>query len=98
MKINFLAKETNYVEMVIEGEEHSLPNALREIIAQDSDVEFAAYTMDHPQIASPKLIVRTKNKNALSVIREAIKELAKQTAKFKDEFAQTAHAPRKKSK
>ncbi len=96
MKLNFLAKETHYVEIEIVGEDHSLPNALREIILQDDDVEFAAYKMPHPQIANPILIVRTKSKNALAVVKSAAKELAKRAKELKEEFETSGH--KKKAK
>ncbi len=97
MKINFLAKEAHYLEIEIVGEDHSLPNALREIILQDDDVEFAAYKMPHPQIANPILIVRTKSKNALTIVKSAAKELAKQIKELRDEF-EAPHSHKKKAK
>lgn len=97
MKINFLAKEAHYVEIEIVGEEHSLPNALRELILQEDDVEFAAYKMPHPQIANPILIVRTKSKNALAVVKAAAKELAKEAKELREEF-ESSHSHKKKAK
>ncbi|MFA5106526.1 MAG: DNA-directed RNA polymerase subunit L [Candidatus Micrarchaeia archaeon] len=97
MKINFLAKEAHYVEIEIVGEDHSLPNALRELILQDDDVEFAAYKMPHPQIANPVLIVRTKSKNALAIVKSAAKELSKQAKEMREEF-ESSHAHKKKAK
>ncbi len=97
MKINFLAKEPHYVEIEIVGEEHSLPNALREIILQEDDVEFAAYKMPHPHIANPILIVRTGSKNALAVVKSAAKALAKQSKELSSEF-ETSHSHKKKAK
>jgi len=75
MKINVLAKEENYLELELEGEDYSIPNALKELILEDDDVEFASCVLPHPQVSSPRLIVRTKRKNPLAVIRAALKKL-----------------------
>jgi len=82
MKLNLKVKEENYVELEIEGEDHTLPNALKEILLENDDVEFAAYIIEHPEATPPKLIVRAK-KNPMPLIKDAVKQLAKQAADFK---------------
>lgn len=83
MKLNIKTKEPHYVEMEIVGGDRAFPEAIREIILKDSDVEFASYTVDHPQVGIPLLIVRTKKKNPIIVIKNAIKTLRKQAVAFK---------------
>ncbi len=86
MKINIRANEPNYIEIEIDGEEHSLPNALREILIEEKDVEFAAYRIDHPTIGKPVLYLRTKSKKAADVLEWAIGKLKKMAGEFKAEM------------
>ncbi len=86
MKLNVKALEPNYIELELEGEEHSLPNALQEILIQNKDVEFASYNIPHPQVGMPLLVLRTKSKKALDVLEAAIEELKEQASEFKAEL------------
>ncbi len=82
MKLNVKAKDENYIELEIEGEDHTLPNAIKDILLEDDSVEFASYVIDHPDMSAPRLIVRAK-KNPMPLIKEAVKKLAKEAADFK---------------
>jgi DNA-directed RNA polymerase subunit L len=94
MKLIVKKTEPNYIELEIEGEEHSLPNALREILVEDNEVEFAAYRIPHPQIGKPTLYVRTKGKRQpLDLIGNALKKLKKSAIEFKSEM-KTAKKPK----
>ncbi len=86
MKVEIKSEGSNFVEIVLRDADISLPNALREILLNDSSVEFASCTQDHPQITAPKLIVRTKGKPALGVVKDALKKLKKEVAEFKSEL------------
>jgi len=82
LKLKVVKKDKNFLEMFLEGEEHSFPNLLRETLLEDDDVEFASYVIEHPQVGSPKLIVRTKSKTPESAIKSALKKIEKRASDF----------------
>ncbi len=77
MKATFVKDEDKHVEVLLEGEDHSIPNALKDILLENSDVEFAAYVVDHPLTGSPKIIVKTKRKKARETLKNAVETLQK---------------------
>lgn len=83
MKLNVKAMEANYLEIEFEDEDFALPNALRELLISDKEVEFAACKVDHPQAGKPLLIIRTKSKNPLDLLSAAVDELKEQAEEFK---------------
>ena len=56
---------------------HGFPNALRELLVNEKDVEFVAYRIDHPQTGSPKLVIRSGKKKPEKALSEAIKKVRK---------------------
>ena len=82
MKLRVVKKDKNFLEVVLEGEEHSFPNLLRETLLEDGDVEFASYVIEHPQLGNPRLIVRTKGKAPETVIKSALKKIEKKASDF----------------
>ena len=61
MKVNILdlKKDSNSLEFEIEGEDHTLCNALRNILLEDDNVEFVSYKIDHPTHANPIFYIKT---------------------------------------
>ena len=86
MKLNVRTSEPNYLELEIEGEDIGLPNALREILIEDKDVEFAACKNEHPQVGFPLLMLRTKSKKPLDVLESAVDKLKKEAKEFNSEL------------
>lgn len=82
MKVSFVKDDDKHIEVVLEGEDHSIPNVLKDILLESSDVEFAAYVVEHPQVSSPKLIVKTKRKKAREALRDAVKAFQKNLKDF----------------
>ena len=66
------------LEIEIEGESHTLCNALRKILMEDKDVFSAAYVIEHPIVGEPKLYINAKNP------RKSLKN-ASETLKFRCE-------------
>ena len=81
MKVSFSSKD-DVLEVTMVGEDHSFPNLLRETLAQDEDVEFVSYRIDHPQTGSPKLVIRTGKKKPEKALSEAVKKVRKQIEAF----------------
>ncbi len=86
MKLGIKSEGNNYVEITMEGEDIGLAGAIRELLVNDSNVEFAACVQDHPQVGAPKLVVRTKGKGALAAVREAVRKLKKEVSEFRSEL------------
>ncbi len=86
MKLHVRVSEPNYLEIELQGEDMGLPNALREILIEDKDVEFAACKSDHPQVGEPMIILRTKSKKAFDVLESAIEKLKKEAKEFGSEL------------
>jgi len=84
MEIEVVKSEKEYLELVIKDDDYGLANALKEILLESGDVEFAAYRMDHPQASFPVLMIRMKKGNPVFALRSAVKKLKKEASEFKD--------------
>lgn len=82
-------KETE-LEIVIEGEGHTLLNVLRDVLLDDEKVLFASYVIEHPMRSAPRLALRTDSKNALTVLIEASSKMASVVAEFNEKFVKLA--------
>jgi len=82
MKLNFLKDEKDHIEVLLEGEEHSFPNALREKLLDEKGVEFVSVAREHPTASWPKLVLKTKGRAARDVLKAAAKELLKESKEF----------------
>ena len=90
MKLNFLKDEKDHVEVILEGEDHSFPNALREKLLEEKGVEFVSVTREHPTAAFPKLVLKTKGKSARELLKSAAKELLKDSKDFASQVKKKA--------
>ncbi|MFW9909746.1 MAG: RpoL/Rpb11 RNA polymerase subunit family protein [Candidatus Thorarchaeota archaeon] len=82
--------ESSRYELKIEigGEGHSFPNLLRKTLLEEPSVEFAGYNIDHPLLASPVFMLRTKKRQANVVMREALEKMLARTEEFRKKFDQ----------
>ena len=94
MEINIIKSEKDYLEVEIKGEDIGLPNMLKELLLDDGKVEFAAYRMDHPQAASPVLMIRTSDGSPMAALKSAVRKLKKQATDFRDAI-KSAKKPKK---
>ena len=94
MEIEIIKNEKDYLELTLKGEEYGIANMLKELLLDDEKVEFAAYRMDHPVIASPVLVIRTKEGTPLAALKSADKKLKKQATDFSDALKE-AKKPKK---
>jgi DNA-directed RNA polymerase subunit L len=87
MKLKILEDKKKKMVLEIKGETHTFCNALKKELWNDKHVKAAGYTISHPVIGIPKIVVETdgveKPKKALI---EAAKRLDKIASKFKSEF------------
>ena len=69
--IKILNKTANEIEFEIEDESHGVCNALRHILMQDEDVEYAVYNIDHPLTGKPIMTIKTKEGNPKDALKRA---------------------------
>ena len=88
MEIKILDDKKSKLMLEIKGTDHTLCNALKTELWNDKHVKIATFSIRHPQISVPQMIVETGGeespKNALI---NAVERLHKLNAKFKKEFA-----------
>lgn len=86
MEINVLNSEKTTFEFEIIGADHTIPELLTSKLSENSSVEFVSYRVDHPLVGKPRVIVKTKSKDALELTLSAIEELKSEIAEFKKSF------------
>jgi DNA-directed RNA polymerase subunit L len=96
LEIKISKKGENEVEIELGGEDHSFPNLLREALIQDKTVEFASYSLGHPQLGTPKLYVRTKGSKPEKALKDALKSTRKDISAVSTAFSKKTKASKKK--
>jgi DNA-directed RNA polymerase subunit L len=72
------------LELMIPGESHTICNALRKILMEDEDVDYAVYGIDHPLIGEPKITIKVKRtKNPKKALLKASNKLKEQSEELK---------------
>lgn len=69
MKVTATNQGEYNLEVVIEGEGHTLLNLLRDTLLDDDKVLFASYVIDHPMKLAARLALKTDGKNAMKTLR-----------------------------
>ena len=83
MELNIIEEGKNRIVVEIKGEDHTFCNLLRKELWNDKHVKAAAYTVDHPEVKEPKLIVETDGK---ADPKKAMIDAAKRVRKDFDKF------------
>ena len=83
MEIKILEEDKDFIKIEIEGEDHTLTNALRKELWNDPHVKIAGYNIEHPLTGSPVLVVNTDNKTeAKKAVLDAAERLKKENSSF----------------
>ena len=85
-KLDFKIIEEKTLELTfsVEDESHGVFNALRHILMQDPDVEYAVYNIDHPLTGKPEMTIKTKRgKRPRNALKKAAEELQKESSELK---------------
>ncbi len=85
MNIKKLRSKKDLLEIEIEGEEHALPNLLRDE-AYNAGADSAAYKIEHPTTSNPILKVISKKKDPKKVLLDASARITKLTKEFQQKF------------
>ena len=82
--IEIIEDKTLELTFRINDESHGVCNALRHILMQDDDVEYAVYDIDHPLTGKPEMTIKTKRgKRPRVVLKKAAEELQKESSDFR---------------
>lgn len=81
--IKIIKSTANEIEFEIEDESHGVCNALRHILMQDDDVEYAVYNIDHPLTGKPIMTIKTNGANPKDALKKAAEQLKTESADFK---------------
>ena len=82
--IEIIEDKTLELTFRINDESHGVCNALRHILMQDEDVEYAVYNIDHPLTGKPEMTIKTKRgKRTKNSLKKAAEELQKESSEFK---------------
>ncbi len=83
MELLIIESTKNRLQANIKGADHTVCNVVVDELWNDSDVVNAAYNVEHPIVADPKILIETKSKDPKKVLVDAIARVKKQTAEFK---------------
>lgn len=88
MELNIVEETPKRLVVEVKGESHTLCNALKSALWGNRHVKVASYSIDHPLVGVPKLVVETdgelKPKKALM---DAADRLLKDTEKLKKDIS-----------
>ncbi len=87
MEIKILDDKKDRLLIEIKDVDHTLCNAIKTELWNDKHVKIATYSIRHPQISIPKMIVETDGEESpRNAMINAVQRLQKSNAKFKKEF------------
>ena len=83
MEIKVDKKDKTHVEITFVGEDIAMVQTMREYIVEDDNVEFAGVIKDHPEVGNPKLILKVKKGDPVSMAAKAAGKVAKAATELK---------------
>nr|MDO8080644.1 DNA-directed RNA polymerase subunit L [Candidatus Freyarchaeota archaeon] len=87
MNIKIVEKKDNDLRVEIEGEGHTLCNAIKSILFEDEALVFAGYRIEHALLSKPILYIKTDGKkDPLVLLNETLKKLVERAEEFKEKF------------
>ncbi|MCX6706769.1 MAG: DNA-directed RNA polymerase subunit L [Candidatus Woesearchaeota archaeon] len=87
MEINVIEETKNRIVVEVKDEDATLCNIIRKELWNDEAVKAAAYTVKHPSIKAPHLIVETAGKSAREALLDSMKRIKKDLSAFEKAVA-----------
>ena len=78
MDLEVLKSEDTFLEFIMKGERHTIPNLLKARLAGNPEVSFVAYDLAHPSSSDAKFVLRTRKASARKVLLQACTDLEKE--------------------
>ena len=82
MALKIIENTKNRLKIKLVDEDHTLVNALRQELWNDSDVEVSGYRIKHSLVDSPELVIETSKKDAVATLQNAINRIKKDNQEF----------------
>ena len=83
MEIEILEEEKTRLKFKIKNETFTLTNLLKNELFNDSAVQFAGFTVEHPLKNEAIFVVSTARKDPKKTIKDAVERLEKKLKDFK---------------
>ena len=88
MELNIIEDKKNKLVMELKGTDNTICNALKNEINNDEHVKISTYSVKHPLISSPQVIVESDGEGTpREVILNAIQRLKKNNDRFRKEVS-----------
>ncbi|MDE1865644.1 MAG: hypothetical protein KGH94_03355 [Candidatus Micrarchaeota archaeon] len=81
MKLNLIKEEDREIAIEFETSDFTIPDLIADELLEDSNVEFAGVSKDHPETGKPVLVIRGKKPK--SCLMDAIERLDKDFGEIK---------------
>lgn len=85
MEVQILEEKKDKIVFEIQGQSHTLSNALRKELWNDEHVKVAAYAVEHPLLDIPRFVLETDGADPRKTLQAAAKRVQKQLEKIKTE-------------
>lgn len=87
MEIKIIEEKKNKAIIELSDMGHTFCNVLKKELWNDQSVKTATYSIMHPLVSKPRMIVETdSSKTPKQAMQDAIKRLKKTSEKFRTEF------------
>jgi DNA-directed RNA polymerase subunit L len=86
MTVKILRSEKNTIEVDLGSIDQSVAQMIAERLNKSSDVEFAAYKVDHPTVGTPKVLLRVKKGDPTKIFLATVKEIKEEVEEFGKKF------------
>ena len=91
MELNIIEDKKNRMVFELKGEDHTLCNAITKELWRVNGVKVAAYTIDHPLVGIPRIIVETDSSiEPKKALKTAASNLQKKNQDFLEKFKKSA--------
>ncbi len=90
MEVKILEKKKSRVRFTLKGESHMLSNLIRTYLWRVKNVKVAAYTVQHPLLAVPEIIVETATGEAKDAVIKGAELIKKDNKDFLTQFKKKA--------
>lgn len=82
MKLNLIRNEDKELAVEFDTSDFTIPDLIADELLEDSNVEFAGVSKDHPETGKPVLVIRAK-KSPKASLMDAIERLDKSFGEIK---------------
>ncbi len=88
MELNVIEETPKKMVFELKGEGHTLCNAIKTALWSNKHVKVASYSIDHPLVGVPRMIIETDGEvKPRKVLIDTAEKLNAEVAKLKKEFS-----------